>query len=118
MLHESGLEVLASIPGNADSHRHADDILNPLRQVAGDPNVAADLQLRVELRGFEPLTPSMRTLGAEVVGGRWGGSLVDDGLSEAFTTAWVAVLVRCTALIGLTALQPIARPTHEAWWPC
>ena len=61
MLHESGLEVLASIPGNADSHRHADDILNPLRQVAGDPNVAADLQFRVELRGFEPLTPSMRT---------------------------------------------------------
>jgi len=28
------------------------------------------VELRVELRGFEPLTPSMRTLGREAVHGR------------------------------------------------
>jgi hypothetical protein len=36
---------------------------------------ASDLLVWVELRGFEPLTPSMRTLGAEVARGRWGRSL-------------------------------------------
>jgi hypothetical protein len=31
---------------------------------------ASELQFLVELRGFEPLTPSMRTVGGEVVRGR------------------------------------------------
>jgi hypothetical protein len=33
-----------------------------------------------ELRGFELLTPSMRTLGGEVARGRWGRSAVDGSL--------------------------------------
>jgi hypothetical protein len=52
----------------------------------------------VELRGFEPLTPSMRTLGGGVAWGRWRRSLVGGGLSEAFAADRVAVLVGCTAL--------------------
>jgi len=32
--------------------------------------IVPDLQFLVELRGFEPLTPSMRTPGSEVIGGR------------------------------------------------
>jgi hypothetical protein len=53
--------------------------------------------LEVELRGFEPLTPSMRTLGSEVARGRWGRSPVDGGLSESFSAGRVAVLSCCTA---------------------
>ena len=41
------------------------------------------VELKVsELKGFEPLAPSMRTLGGEVVGGRWGGSPVRRELAE------------------------------------
>ena len=36
-------------------------------QPPGSRNVAADLQFRVELRGFEPLTPSMRTRSCQSV---------------------------------------------------
>jgi hypothetical protein len=40
----------------------------------------------------------MRTLGGEVVGGRWGRSLVGGSLSEAFWAARVAVFLCCLAL--------------------
>lgn len=52
------------------------------------------------------VTPSMRTHGGEVVGGRWGRSLVDDSLAEAFPAAWVAVLVCCTALVRVSCAGP------------
>jgi hypothetical protein len=51
----------------------------------------------VELRGFEPLTLSMRTPGGEVARGRWGRSAVDRSLWESLAVDGVAVLVRCTA---------------------
>jgi hypothetical protein len=47
---------------------------------------------------WSPVIPSMRTHGGEVVRGRWGRSLVDGSLSEAFPGAWVAVLMCCTVL--------------------
>jgi hypothetical protein len=50
----------------------------------------------VELRGFEPLTPSMRTIGNEVGDGRWGRSGVPGGSWWPFGVASVAVLVCCT----------------------
>ena len=57
-----------------------------------------DLQFLVELRGFEPLTPSMRTLGSEVAGGRWGRPPFGGSSSEAFAVDDVAVALCCTAL--------------------
>src|SRR6516165_6678861 len=51
----------------------------------------------LELRGFEPPTPSMRTPATEVARGRWGRSAADGGLSEPLVAGGVAVLVRCTA---------------------
>ena len=51
----------------------------------------------MELRGFEPLTPSMRTLGGEVVRGRWGRSAAGGSLSEPLAVGDVAVLRCCTA---------------------
>jgi hypothetical protein len=51
----------------------------------------------VELRGFEPLTPSMRTLSGEVARGRRGRLLFGGSLSESFAAAGVAVLLCCTA---------------------
>ena len=53
--------------------------------------------LEVELRGFEPLTPSMRTLGSEVARGRWGRSAADGSLSEPLAVDDVAVFECCTA---------------------
>jgi hypothetical protein len=47
----------------------------------------------VELRGFEPLTPSMRTIGNEVGDGRWGRSGAAGGSWWPFGVASVAVLV-------------------------
>jgi hypothetical protein len=61
------------------------------------PDPCSKTALDVELRGFEPLTPSMRTLGAEVVRGRWGRSAVAGSLSKPFAVGHVAVLVCCTA---------------------
>jgi hypothetical protein len=58
----------------------------------------------VELRGFEPLTPSMRTLGNEVVRGRWGKSAVDAGLTESLGVGGLAVFVCCTTF-GLSVLS-------------
>jgi hypothetical protein len=52
----------------------------------------------VELRDLGPLSPSMRTPGGEVIGGRWRRSLSGDSLSETFPVASVAVLVCCTVL--------------------
>jgi hypothetical protein len=47
----------------------------------------------------------MRTLGAEVVRGRWGWSAVGGRLTKPFVVGGVAVLVCCTALgpAGLAA---------------
>src|SRR5215813_10912379 len=42
------------------------------------------------------LSTSVRTLGAEVVRGRWSRSLVADSLSEPFPVDGVAVFVCCT----------------------
>ena len=53
--------------------------------------------LDVELRGFEPLTPSMRTLGGAVAGGRCGKSAADGSLSEPLAVGDVAVFDCCTA---------------------
>jgi len=53
--------------------------------------------LEVELRGFEPLTPSMRTLGGPVAWGRWGRSAIDGSLSKPLAVGEAAVLARCTA---------------------
>jgi Phage integrase family len=55
-----------------------------------------DLQVWVELRGFEPLTPSMRTLGSEVVHGRWGRSATGRSRMKSLAADDVAVLVCCT----------------------
>jgi hypothetical protein len=52
--------------------------------------------LEVELRGFEPLTPSMRTLGGEVAGGRWGRSAAGGSLSKPLAVGDVAVFECCT----------------------
>jgi hypothetical protein len=59
--------------------------------------------------GFDPLTPSMRTLGTEVARGRWGRSLVGGSRLEAFPVARVAVLVCCTAF-GLVAARHCPKP--------
>jgi hypothetical protein len=52
---------------------------------------------RVELWGFEPQTPSMRTLGCEVVRGRWRWSVIGRSPMKPLAVAGVAVLARCTA---------------------
>ena len=57
-----------------------------------------DLPAWVELRGFDSLTPSMRTLGGEVARGRWGKSAADGSLSEPLAAHDVAVLRSCTAV--------------------
>jgi len=59
---------------------------------------ASTCRFWAELRGFEPLTPSMRTPGAKVARGRWGRSPFGGSLSEAFAVDDVAVLLCCTAL--------------------
>jgi site-specific DNA recombinase len=51
----------------------------------------------VELRGFEPLAPSMRTSASLVDRGRWGRSVSGEGLSQPDSAVSVAVLVCCTA---------------------
>jgi hypothetical protein len=57
-------------------------------------------------RHYGPLViPSMRTLGGEVVSGRWGRSLVGGGLSKSSSGVGVAVLVRCTAGYQATRLE-------------
>jgi hypothetical protein len=56
-------------------------------------DLVKDQDRRVELRGFEPLTPSMRTPGGEVVRGRCGRSLFGGGLSESLSADGVAVFV-------------------------
>ena len=45
----------------------------------------------------EPLTSSMRTPGGEVVGGRWGRSVIDRRPSRPFAVDGVAVFECCTA---------------------
>jgi hypothetical protein len=52
---------------------------------------------RVELRGFEPLTPSMRTNGTAVKDGRCGRPVVGGNLTRPRSVADVAVLLCCTA---------------------
>jgi predicted nucleic acid-binding protein len=59
------------------------------------------VELRVELRGFEPLTPSMRTLGGEVARSCWGRSVADSSLSELLAVDDVAVLACCTTARGM-----------------
>src|SRR5713101_8264265 len=56
--------------------------------------------------------PSMRTPGGEVIRGRWGRSLFDSGLSEAFPADCVAVLLCCTVL-GLVSCRMTARYTGD-----
>ena len=72
-------------------------VTNDLQRQTGQDRHGPDLHFLVELRGFEPLTPSMRTPGAEVAGGRWGRSLSGGSLSWSFSVDGVAVLVCCTA---------------------
>ena len=69
--------------------------------------IGLGLQFLVELRGFEPLTPSVRTPGAEVVRGRWGRSLFGGSLSESLGAAGVAVLLCCTSALGLPSRRPV-----------
>jgi hypothetical protein len=68
---------------------------NMTKRESGTPSTC---NFWVELRGFEPLTPSMRTLGGEVARGRWGRSAVDRSLSEPLAVDDVAVFECCTAL--------------------
>jgi hypothetical protein len=60
------------------------------------PVLCSKSALEVELRGFEPLTPSMRTLGDEVVRGRWGGHEIGGSLREPLAAYDVAVYECCT----------------------
>jgi len=48
---------------------------------------------------------SVRTLGGEVIRGRWGKSLSDGSLSRTFSAEGVAVLLFCTTL----------GPSHAVW---
>ena len=60
----------------------------------------------MELRGFEPLTPSMRTPGGELARGRRGTSLFGGSLPESFAAAGVASVlygVRPVAAVGSVA---------------
>ena len=59
--------------------------------------MALTCKLLVELRGFEPLTPSMRTTGGAVDRGRCGGSLGSEGRSRPCWIASAAALSCCTA---------------------
>jgi hypothetical protein len=54
----------------------------------------------------------MRTPGGEVIRGRWGRSLFDSGLSEAFPADCVAVLLCCTVL-GLVSCRMTAGYTGD-----
>ena len=59
----------------------------------------------MELRGFEPLIPSMRTPGGAVVRGRWGRSATGRSRMKSLTADDVAVLVCCTTSgVGVTGL--------------
>jgi hypothetical protein len=59
------------------------------RKMAGSTFEISQLNW-VELRGFEPLTPSVRTLDAEVARGRWGKSATDGSRREPFAVGGVA----------------------------
>jgi len=69
---------------------------------------------RVELRGFEPLAPSMRTLGSEVVRGRWGRSAIGRRQTKSLIADEVAVLVCCTPL-GVAVMRQVRGRGWEAW---
>ena len=101
------------------------------RQLDGQPTLLyedlngpipySESALDVELRGFEPLTPSMRTPGGEVARGRWGRPATGRGRTKSPTADDVAVLVCCTtsclALLaspgGQVAADPDDRPSDS-----
>src|SRR6516164_10573012 len=74
----------------------------------------SDLRELVELRGFEPLTPSMRTLGVEVARGRWSRPVADGSLSEPLAVDDVAVFGCCTA--GPPSAIPLATASSASRW--
>jgi hypothetical protein len=84
---------MLTVPEAMDRLPH--ELSRPLHERPVGPRVVRGLRL----------TPSMRTLGAEVVRGRWGRSPVGGGFSEAFAADGVAVLLRCTR-VGLVLMRP------------
>src|SRR6266567_5541539 len=64
--------------------------------------------------GEPSLTPSMRTLGDEVVRGRWGRSLSGGSLSRSFSACGVAVLLSCTGFARVWP-QCVDRSGQHGW---
>jgi hypothetical protein len=75
---------------------------NLIRAGSHDPYPGTNLWVRVELRGFEPLTPSMRTLAVSVNAGRF---------------RWPADEARrARTVTGIVAAARVAAPACSCYW--